>query len=52
MSRSTVRSSRWRRMTVALSMVALPFTLAACAEDEPADDPGIVEEEEPLEDEE
>lgn len=51
MSRSTLQSSRWRRLAVGLSMVALPFTLASCAEDEPVDEPGIVEEE-PLEGEE
>lgn len=53
MSRSSLpgRPSRWRRAGAALAVATLPFTMAACADDEPVDDPGVVEEE-PLEEEE
>lgn len=53
MSRSSLprRPSRWRHVVAVLAVASLPFTMAACAEDEPVDDPGIVDEE-PLEEEE
>ena len=53
MSRSSLprRPSAWRRGAVALTVATLPFTMAACSEEEPAEDVGVVEEE-PLEEEE
>ena len=51
MSRSNARLHRTRRVVVGLTMATvLPFTMAACAEDEPAVEEEIVEEE-PLEEE-
>lgn len=37
-------TSRLRQTAAVLAVVALPFTMAACADDEPVDDPGVVEE--------
>jgi hypothetical protein len=46
MSRSTLptTSGRYRRAAAALLLATLPFTMAACSSDEPADDAEVVEE--------
>ena len=51
MTHTMSRRGRARRMAIAVGMAAvLPFSVTACADDEPVEDE-IVEEEEPLEDE-
>lgn len=52
MTHMTSRGGRVRRMAIGVGMAALlPFTVTACAEDEPIEEREEVVEEEPLEDE-
>ncbi len=50
MTRSSLpdRRNRWRSAAAGLAITAASFTVAACGEEEPADQGGVVEEE-PLE---
>ncbi|TQN42622.1 hypothetical protein FHU33_2028 [Blastococcus colisei] len=52
MSRTSL-SRRWRTAAAGAAIAAASFTMTACGEEEPLDEPGVEEvEEEPLEEEE